>query len=445
MSAEKARKIFDAGCDAVKPHRFMPRFIRRSGNVFWLGQQVYDRGDFGQVYMLSMGKASVAMALELQALMGDLITAGVVVTKYGHLVPGLQWPVIEAGHPVPDANSVQAGEAVKSMLSKVGGKDLLIVLVSGGASSLVADIPPNGNLQVLQRLFLELLHSGASIEEMNTVRKHFSGMKGGQLARLAFPARIHQFVLSDVPGDDLSVIASGPFYADSTSFEDCRRVLQKYDLEAQLQSPLKRWLEAGLQQMIPDTPKPGDPVFDNIFHHLVATNAVAMEAAALEAAALGYEVKMVGKPLSGECRDTAVDLLREIIKTTHHRPTCYIAGGETTVTIQQGSNGKGGRNQEFVLSALQFLLSEEKAGKLAQWPVVLSGGTDGSDGVTDAAGAVFDEAMVGRIKSLQLDLKRFLDRHDAWHFFDAAGGLIHTGPTQTNVMDLVVVLVHSSR
>lgn len=445
MSAENARKIFDAGCDAVKPHRFMPRFIRRSGNLFWLGQQEYDRNSFGHIYMVSMGKAAVAMALELQALLGDLIAEGIVVTKYGHRVPGLHWPVIEAGHPIPDENSVLAGEAVKTLLSKVGGKDLLIVLVSGGASSLVADIPPNGNLQVLQQLFRELLHSGASIEEMNTVRKHFSGIKGGQLARLAFPARIHQFILSDVPGDDLSVIASGPFYADSTSYGDCQRILQKYGLADQLQSSLKQWLEEGLKGIVPDTPKPGDPVFDNILHHLVATNSLAMKAAAIQAAALGYEVKLLENPLAGECRDTAVALLREIMQNSHQQPACYIAGGETTVTIEPGSRGKGGRNQEFVLSALQYLLTREKEGRLLQWPVVLSCGTDGSDGVTDAAGAVLDQDLADRVKSLQLDVSSYLHRHDAWHFFETAGGLIHTGPTQTNVMDLVVVLVHTNR
>lgn len=429
----------------MKPGRFMPRFIRRSGQLFWLGEQGYNRASFEHVYLVSMGKASVAMALELQCRMGDLVDEGIVVTKTGHLKPGLQWPAIEAGHPVPDEKSILAGKAVMELVSKAGGKDLLIVLVSGGASALVADLPDNSSLDMLQILFKSLLHSGASIEEMNTVRKHFSLIKGGQLARHAFPARVHQFVLSDVPGDDLSVIASGPFYPDATSFEDCNRILQKYELADHLQPALKQWLYKGLQRLIPDTPKSGDPVFDNITHHLVATNAIAMKAAAIQAEALGYDVTLVEKQLSGECRETAVDLLREITGKTHHKPSCYIAGGETTVTINTDSSGKGGRNQEFVLSALQFLLVGEKAGQLAGWPVVLSCGTDGSDGPTDAAGAVIDECLVHRMKSLQLDASTFLDRHDAWHFFEATGGLIITGPTQTNVMDLVIILVHTTR
>lgn len=420
----------------------MPLFIQRSGQSFWLGEQGYNRDSFEKVYLVSMGKASVAMALELQALMGDLVDEGIVVTREGHWLPGLQWPLIVAGHPVPDENSIRAGMAVKALVSKAGEKDLLIVLVSGGASALVADLPDNCNLDMLQALFRDLLHSGAAIDEMNTVRKHFSLLKGGQLARLAFPARIHQFVLSDVPGDDLSVIASGPFYPDASSFEDCDRVLHKYDLADHLQVPLKQWLEAGLQHKIPDTPKPGDPVFDSIVHHLVATNTIAMKAAAQKAEALGYDVVLVERSLSGECRDAAVTLLREIRADLHPRPACYIAGGETTVTIRKDNRGKGGRNQEFVLSALRFLLEEEKAGRLAGWPVVLSCGTDGSDGPTDAAGAVIDEHLVHRMHSLQLDAGKFLEAHDAWHFFEATGGLVITGPTQTNVMDLVVILVH---
>ncbi|MBC6490730.1 glycerate kinase [Flavihumibacter stibioxidans] len=445
MSAEDARKIFEAGCDAVKPGRFMPRFIRRSGTGFRLGEQVYERSVFHKIYLLSMGKASVAMALELQAVMGDLVDEGIVVTKAGHVLPGLQWPVIEAGHPVPDGESIRAGKAITEMVSKAGEKDLLIVLVSGGASALVADLPEKSSLDMLQDLFKSLLHCGASIEEMNTVRKHFSRIKGGQLARLAFPARIHQFVLSDVPGDDLSVIASGPFYPDGTGFADCNRILQKYALAEQLALPLKQSLEAGLQNKIPDTPKPGDPIFENIFHHLVATNAIAMQAAAAQASALGYHVEQIGKQLSGEISQTAVSLLRDIMIKEHSAPTCYIAGGETTVTIKNDTAGKGGRNQEFVLSALQFLLREEYEGRLVGWPVVLSGGTDGSDGPTDATGAVLDGNLVKTMKSLQLDPAPFLAAHDAWHFFHATGGLIVTGPTQTNVMDLVVILIHTTR
>jgi hydroxypyruvate reductase len=435
MSRFDAISIFRAACAAVLPEGSLPAFIKKTATGFLLDDKHYSRENFNRVKVLAMGKAASSMALVTHELLDDLITDGLVVTKTGHALPGIPWPIIEAGHPVPDQNSVDAGRSVTNFLSGLNEDDLLIVLTSGGASSLVSDLPANAILADLQKLFTALLLSGANIREMNTVRKHLSIMKGGQLARLVYPATVHNFVLSDVPGDDLSTIASGPFFPDNGTFSDAADVLHKYGLYEEMPAPLLHRIEAGLEGRIADTPGEGDRIFDRVYHHLVATNRIAMEAAAREAHKLGYRVLNSSSQLEGECRFTAANMVNEISQLEIDVPTCVIAGGETTVTIN--GQGKGGRNQEFALSALNALLQIDTV----NWPVILSGGTDGSDGPTDAAGAIVDALLVEQMWRFGLDTGPFLENNDSWHFFAALDGLLITGPTQTNVMDLVIILL----
>jgi hydroxypyruvate reductase len=276
------------------------------------------------------------------------------------------------------------------------------------------------------------LQCGATIQEMNIVRKHLSaGIKGGQLVRTAWPATLVSFILSDVIGDPLDIIASGPTVGDSSTFAQVWDILRKYQLPDKLPVNIIRWLQLGLNNKIEDTPKPGDEIFSKTHNYLIGTNRIALEAAAEAARALHYEPVIITDTLNGEARDKAYELVQQIKEYSGKRPACLLLGGETTVTIK--NNGKGGRNQEFVLAALTALENFDI--------VILSAGTDGTDGPTDAAGAVVDASVIQTAEKLGLQATEFLEQNDSYHFFKKTGGLIITGPTQTNVMDVVVILL----
>lgn len=411
-----------------------------------MGDQWFRHSDYRRLAVLSMGKAAAAMAWELYSILGGRVTDSLVITKEEHALEQLPWPQVEAGHPVPNEASVHAGLRVKELVGSLGAEDLLLVLLSGGASALVADLPPNCSLEEIQHFYQQLLASGASIDEMNILRKHFSSIKGGQLAKLAGGASIHIGVLSDVPGDDLSTIASGPFYPDSSTLADVERVLHKYELRDDLPPALADHLLEMLEDPRKETPKPGDPVFDKVRHHLLATNQLALQAAANAALDHQLEPIVFQSLLEGEARDLARRFLRQCLDEMEKRtakgnlaPVCFLAGGETTVTLK--GSGKGGRNQEFVLSILTDILADSTlAERLNRYAfAILSGGTDGTDGPTDAAGAVLDNRLLNEIREKGPDPIPYFDNQDAYHFFGQAGGLVKTGPTQTNVMDLVVI------
>jgi hydroxypyruvate reductase len=388
MMRNDALKIFTAGVRAVQPQYLLRGYMRWQQDQLQLGEQVFEKHDIDKVFVIGAGKASAAMARETEILLGNRIDGGIIVTKYEHAFPLKTIRCIEAAHPVPDDNSVLAGREIIRLLKNAKEKDVVIALISGGASALLVDCAPGVRLPELQAVFTKLLECGATIEEMNTVRKHLSaGIKGGQLMRTAWPATVVSFILSDVIGDKLDSIASGPTVADTSTFADAWDIVRKYELTGKLPVSIIRWLQLGLKKQIAETPKPGDPIFEKSFNYLVGTNRVALEAAADMALSLQYTPVIVTDALKGEARDKAKELVIQIQQYGGPRPACLLLGGETTVTIS--GPGKGGRNQEFALAALVAL--QHAFPDADHMPVVLSAGTDGTDGPTNAAGAVVDK------------------------------------------------------
>ncbi|WP_376792174.1 glycerate kinase [Thermoflexus sp.] len=435
-------RILHAALGAVDPSAAVRRHVRREGNQLIVGEHRLDLDRYRHVFVLALGKAAYPMAYALQVLLGRRLDRGVLVTKYGHLAAALdeRWIVIEAGHPVPDENSVRGAQALAAIAEQAGPEDLILCALSGGGSAL-ATWPVEGiSLSDLQAVTDLLLRAGATIHELNAVRKHLDRIKGGGLARFAFPATVFTLVLSDVVGDDLSVIASGPMAPDPSTFYDAWRVLNRYGLLERIPLRVRTHLELGLHGKIPETPKPGDEIFHRVTHVIVASNRLAVQAALEEAARLGYHPFLLSTFVEGEAREVArviVAIAKEILTTGRPvpRPACVVWGGETTVTVR--GSGRGGRNQELVLAA---------AIALQGWPgvVVASLGTDGTDGPTDAAGAIADGESVHRAYLLGLDAMAHLNANDSYAFFEALGDLIRTGPTGTNVNDIGVMLVGSS-
>ena len=437
MSARDARLIFLSAVEAVRPKQFMPQYMKVEFGRLILGDCSFNLADTKDIYIVAVGKAAAAMAQEAEMILGELISDGITITKYGHALPLKYCRCLEAGHPLPDGNSLLAA---KTLLKFVEGKkpdDIIIVLISGGASSLIADGPPGSSLDDLQALNQILLNIGANIQEINTIRKHLSSIKGGQLVRHASPARIVSLILSDVPGDDPAVIASGPTSPDPTTFGDAWNILEKYKVKNRLAPGLTNWLERGFAGEIPETLKPGDRLFRNTRNFIVGCNRQALVAAALEAKKLGYQVERSPFMMQGVASVLAGDLVELSGKFECEGPACILFGGETTVTIR--GNGRGGRSQEFALAA--FCALQKKNISKDRFPVILAAGTDGTDGNTDATGAIIDYETLENTQRLKLNPSSYLQNNDSYTFFKKAGGLLVTGPTQTNVMDIVIILL----
>lgn len=429
------KDIFLQGVAAVHPQQLIRKNVqvKPATGVIDISGDSYAIPEHAGVWIMGAGKAAAAMAQELESILaGHFPLKGMVVTKYGHALPLQQIELMEAGHPVPDEQSVAAAVKLLEMATKVQPNDLVIFLLSGGASALLADVPAHSSLTEVQQLFEALLKSGADIREMNTVRKHLSGIKGGQLAKSIYPATLCTLVLSDVVGDDLSVIGSGPTVADPSTFADTMEVLRKYHLPEKISAHLLQHIENGVAGRISETPKPGDPSLLHTHNYLTGTNRIALEAAAEKARKLGYHPVLLSDTITGEVHAVATSLVQTALGYTGPLPACLLAGGETTLEVI--GNGLGGRNQQLALAA---------GIAIEHYPFLtfLSGGTDGSDGPTNAAGAIVDASTIANAKKMQLDPNTFLQRNDAWHFFSKAGGLMITGPTQTNVMDLMIMLI----
>lgn len=429
------RSIFLHAVKAVHPQEL----IRKNVQVNPVTRSIIISGDeyllpeHARIWVLGAGKAAAAMARELETvLLPHFPLQGLIVTKYDHALPLQQLPLMEAGHPVPDQQSVTATIKVQHLAAQVQPSDLVILLLSGGASSLLADVPPGSSLEEVQQLFEALLRSGADIHEMNTVRKHLSAVKGGQLARSLSAATLCVLVLSDVVGDDLSVIGSGPAMPDPSTFADTMNILEKYHLPEKIPASLLHYIREGVAGRIPDTPKPSSDGFRHVHHYLAGTNRVALEAAAVKAEELGYHPLILSDVVTGDVNDVANWLVQQTLNYTGPRPACLLAGGEPTVNVT--GNGLGGRNQQLALATGIALAAHPEV-------TFLSGGTDGSDGPTNAAGAIVNAHTIAAAESSRLNPASFLQHHDAWHFFSKAGGLLITGPTQTNVMDLMIVLI----
>lgn len=432
-----AEMIFRAGLRAADPVDAVRRHLRRKGDLLGVGDRTYDLNEYSEVRIVGMGKASAAMAEPLVEILGDRLAGGVINVKYGHARDLEGVTVNEAGHPVPDENGVRGTRGILSYLEDTGEDELVFCLISGGGSAL-SPAPAEGlTLEDKQEVTRRLLESGATIHEMNAIRKHLSAVKGGRLAGMVHPATLVSLLLSDVIGDDLDTIASGPTVPDASTFEDCLRILDRYEIRKTIPSPALERLETGARGEIGETPKEGDEVFEKTQNVVVGSNALAVKAAERKARELGYNTLILSTFVEGETREVArvhTAIAREVIATENPvmPPGCVISGGETTVTIR--GDGLGGRNQEFVLASALEIEDMEHV-------VVLSAGTDGTDGPTDAAGAVADGATVARGAEEGLDAEAYLRDNDSYHFFEPLGDLLKTGPTFTNVMDLRLVMV----
>lgn len=432
-----AREIFRAALTAADPVEAVGRHLRLQGGALVAGRRRYRLDAFRNIYVVGAGKASATMAVAVERLLRQRVRGGLINTKYGHVARLRRIELNECGHPVPDENGVRGAERIAELARQAGAEDLIVCLISGGASALMPLPAAPITLEEKQETTRLLLGSGANIHEMNCLRKHLSAVKGGQLARLAAPAAVLALMLSDVIGDDLDVIGSGPTAPDRSTFAAARSILDRYHLFDRVPASVRRRLEAGARGEIPETPKPGDPVFERTHNLVVGSNRLAVDAAARTARRLGYKTLVLSTMIEGETREVArmhAAIAKEILHSGRplRPPACVITGGETTVTLR--GDGLGGRNQEFVLAAALDLAGHGPV-------VVLSGGTDGTDGPTSAAGAIADGATLERAARLGLEARPYLDRNDSYRFFQPLGDLLVTGPTGTNVMDVRLMLV----
>jgi hydroxypyruvate reductase len=414
-----ALQIFRAALEAADPLAAVLRHLRFDGRTLIAGRRRYRMADFDRVQVIGAGKAGAAMARAVERVLGRRITGGIVNVPDETTAKARRIALKPASHPIPDERGVEGARSILELAGNAGPRDLLIAVISGGASALLPAPAPPLTLDAKQEITRELLRAGATIHELNTVRKHLSLIKGGQLAAVADPATMITLVLSDVIGDDLDVIGSGPTVGDRSTVEQASAVLRKYGVA----------VPAGVLRET--------PVVTRAQNLIVGSNRLAMDAAARKAKELGYRTLVLSSCVDGETRQIArmhAAIVKEILAAGRpsRRPACLLSGGETTVAVR--GNGKGGRNQEFVLAAAIAL---DEYGPMT----IFSAGTDGLDGPTDAAGAIADERTIARAQGMNLDARAFLENNDSYHFFERLDALVKTGPTGTNVMDVRILLV----
>jgi glycerate 2-kinase len=423
-----ALECIEAGIKAAHPRRVIENAVTVTNNTLHIEQHSYDLRDYSDVLILGGGKAAGQMAEVLELLLDDRLTGGVVVTNDPTTTTRVE--MFRGNHPVPDENGVAGTEQILELAAEAGDRTLILTVITGGGSALLSAPAGTVSLADLQTVTDDLLASGATIHEINVLRKHLSAIKGGQLAQIAAPATVVGLTVSDVVGDDLDVIASGPIVPDTSTFQDAVDIVDTYELP--VPESVDRHLTAGIEGEISETPQPEEPFFETVHNHVLANGVTALEAARDVAQQRGYEPIVLSSRIRGEAREVAkthIAVAEEIqtTKTPISPPAVVLTGGETTVTIQ--GSGHGGPNQEFALSG-SLELSDSDI-------VVASVDTDGLDGASDAAGAIVDcETAVpsGEARSA-------LANNDVYPFLDAAEALIHTGPTGTNVNDIHVVVV----
>jgi glycerate 2-kinase len=428
--------IFRAGLEAVDPREAVKRVLRLSGDELHVEERSYRLKDFRRILVIGAGKAGAPMAQAVEGVLGERLEGGLIIVKYNYTVRLQKVKIAEGGHPIPDEAGQRGARELLEMVKGLGEADLVLCLISGGGSALLPAPVEGVGLAEKQEATRILLASGATIHEINAIRKHLSHIKGGWLAKAAAPATMITLVLSDVIGDDLDAIASGPTIGDRSTFADCIRVIEKYHLKSKIPPAVWDHLQKGAAGKAQETPKPDDPIFRKGLNLIVGSNMQCLEAAARKAQEMGYQTLILSSLVEGETREVAKvhgAILKEILRSGRPLapPACIISGGETTVTIQ--GEGKGGRNQEFVLACGM---------EIAGWggAAVFSAGTDGTDGPTDAAGAFADWQMVERAQDIGLDPGAALRENDAYPFFERLGDLIITGPTNTNVMDIRILI-----
>lgn len=445
-------EIFGAALTRVDPYRMIVDHLRLEGGrrlvVAFDGERHdINLGDFDRILVLGAGKASARMARAVEDVLGDAISSGLIVTKYGHAEPLKRISVIEAGHPTPDANSIEAARRIGALAREADERTLILNLVSGGGSALLcapAELAEQGlvlTLEDKQAVTRALLACGADINEINCMRKHLSGIKGGRLLRMMAPARSLNLILSDVVGDRLDTIASGLTAADSSTYAQALATLDKYRIADKIPAAARKILDLGAAGEIAETPKPGEAALGHATNILIGTNRAALLAARDKGRALGYQTLSLSASMTGEAREIA-KLLFGIARDVREsdmavsRPALVLVGGETTVTLT--GEGKGGRNQEMALAVLAEMARDPKAGRNIYF---LAASTDGSDGPTDAAGAFASAEVLKAAEAKELSIGAYLAASDSYHFFEATGHLLKTGPTMTNVCDLALAIV----
>jgi glycerate-2-kinase len=432
---ETAIEIFLSGVESVKPDNLIKRYVSIKQNSLQIENITFDLSAIKDIYVVGAGKASAKMAQAVEAILGSRITEGHIITKYDHSVPLKIVKITEAGHPVPDENGIKGTEQILSIVNKAEKDDLVICLISGGGSALLADVPEGCTLSDLKAINNILLRTGANITEMNCIRKHLSKVKGGQLAKAASPAIVVSLILSDVIGDPLDVIASGPTAPDPTTFDYAIKIINNYKIENEIPEKIYRVLQEGLEKKRQETLKESDEVLLRTHNLIIGTNILALKTAKEKAESSGYETQIMTNKLNGDVTDVAnyiVGAAKNIKKEKISKKICLLFAGEPTIKVT--GKGSGGRNQHLALITTGLL-------KDVPGITILSGGTDGSDGPTDATGAVVDAFTSENASNLHLDIEKYIANCDSYNFFKKAGGLIITGPTQTNVMDLMVALI----
>ena len=433
--------IFRAGLKAVDPERAVRRYVRCKGNRLFVGDCSYSLDRFKRILLIGAGKGTAPMAKALEDILGDWLNSGWIIVKYGHGMPLKKTHIMEAGHPIPDEAGLRATEDLLKQAQGCTEEDLIICAFSGGGSALLPAPSPPIDLDQKQESTRLLLECGATINELNAMRKHLSRSKGGWLAKTAYPATLISLILSDVIGDPLDVIASGPTVPDESTYSDCMEIIERYDLTNRLPAGVVEYFKQGAAGMLPETPKVGDPVFSKVQNLIVGNNREALLAAREQAISLGYTTLVLSSQIEGEAREVA-QVFAAIGKEIRQAglpispPACLLAGGEPTVTIQ--GSGKGGRNEEL---ALAFAIAIDGWDGIS----LLSAGTDGTDGPTDAAGAIVSGLTCSRARQANLNPQAFLSANDSNSFFESLGDLLITGPTRTNVADLICMIVEDAK
>jgi len=433
---QHAYNLFTTAISSVHPSKLIKEYIVIKKSELIIDNHKRKIKSSTKVVILAIGKAAAAMALQAEEVLGDAINDGICVTKYHHSLPLRIIKTVEAGHPVPDKNSEAAANMILQMVTDLGSDDVIIVLLSGGASSLIADIPAGLTLSNIQEINELLIKSDAPIHEINTVRKHSGTLKGGQLVKAAYPATVYSLVISDVPGDDLQTIGSGLTAPDTSTFEDALNIINKYDKENKVSLNVIDRLRQGIKNQISETPKPGDPVFDKTFNKIIGNISTALIAAKVAAEQSGFHVIECNASLSGNTISKAKEFAKLLLAFNGPQPACFLWGGETTLNVT--GEGMGGRNQHFALGVLNEMKEHWNRNESFS---VLCGGTDGTDGPTDAAGAIIDSHMLTDAQLTKDLIEKHLADFNSYDFFKEQGRLLFTGPTQTNVMDIVIGLV----
>ncbi|MFV0423489.1 glycerate kinase type-2 family protein [Oleidesulfovibrio sp.] len=431
------RTLLDAALLAVAPDKAVYRHVTLSGSILRIDGAEYNLEHYDRILVVGAGKGAAPMAAALENLLGDRISQGAICVKYDHTTPLKHVTLYEAAHPVPDAAGEHAARQILALAQSATERDLVLCVLTGGASALTPALADNIPLTDWQQATGHLLACGAGIHEINAIRKHVSIFGGGKLARAAYPAPLVALIISDVVGDDLDVIASGPTSPDTSTYARCLEILDTYGIRSSIPASITTRLEAGARGEIEETPKPGDSIFDNVKNVLVANNTQALEAAAAEAVKHGYSPRILTSTMTGEAREKAMELVQEARTLcakgeTISGPVCLLAGGETTVTIT--GDGLGGRNQEMALAGAMHLQN-------CSHITMLCAGTDGSDGPTDAAGGFACAATLSTASSCGLDAEECLRQNNSYVFLEKTGNLLKTGPTLTNVMDMALLLV----